>query len=181
MSIVASGHTCTTPRNISLHYSGFCCGADFVLVATHMARCMDRCMWFGLRFCCGLLWRGLRSCCGFCCGEDFVLVSVHTCMARASFLLWFTTVARTSFLLRVLLWRGLRSCCCMHGSMCGSTCMWFGLRFCCDLLWRGLRSCCGFCCGADFVLAAAYPFNDIRKTTQLCCFSVLLFVEMIKS
>ena len=57
-------------------------------------------------------------------------------------------VARTSFLLIHVVRYDL-----MH--------IWLGPRFCCGLLWRGLRSYCGFCCGADFVLAATYMARNM--------------------
>ena len=111
---------------------------------------------------CGLLWRGLRSYCGFCCGADFVLIAAYMTRYMAwyiygsGFVFAVVTVARTSFLLRVLLWRGLCSCYCIYGLIYGLIHIWTGPRFCCGLLWRGLCSCCGVCCGADFVLAATY-------------------------
>ena len=122
---------------------------------------------------CGLLWRGLRSYCGFCCGADFVLIAAYMTRYMAwyiygsGFVFAVVTVARTSFLLRVLLWRGLCSCYCIYGLIYGLIHIWTGPRFCCGLLWRGLCSCCGVCCGADFVLAATYMARYIYIYTWL--------------
>ena len=105
----------------------------------------------------------------FYCDSDFVFTAVFV-VSRVSLLLWFFTVPRTSFLLRILANLGPRSCC----------------GFCCDsgfvlvaaftvsrtsfllqsLSCLGLRPCCSFCRVSDFVLAAVFAMSWVSYLLQ---------------